>query len=160
MNLAMESNYKRRISHINIILGVHLGFEENYTEAIEHFKTALNIGEEVRDFLSVVLANNNMAICLSENNEFDRALSCFEKALRINVVVNSLWGIVAIKANTVIWVYCRQGKSELAYQTSQEALKLSDESGDSWSKGIAHGAHGYSNFIKGDLIKAAKHLSK
>ena len=49
---------------------------------------------------------------------------------------------------------------ELAYQTSQEALKISEESGDILSKAHAHYTLGLVYYCKGFLEEAEEHLLK
>ena len=155
VDLAIKRNFKRRVSQINVILGFYYHtVDEDYPKALGYFEKAIKIGEELNDFLTLVLANNDMGGCLSDNSEFERALSCYEKALGINVMTNIQWGIATVKANITAWVYCPQGNCELAYQTSQEALKISDESGDIYSKAHAYLAHGLSYYLKGILNKA------
>jgi len=161
VELAIKRNYKRRVSQINVILGFYYHYvDENYPKAIEYLETALKVAEELNDMLSIVLANNIMGYCLSDNGEFEKAFSCWEKALGINVMANVKWGIVAIKANIGLWVYGRQGNVELAYQTSQEALRIANESGDIFSKGNANYALGFSYYLKGCLKEAEEHLLK
>ncbi|KKL92778.1 hypothetical protein LCGC14_1881300, partial [marine sediment metagenome] len=161
VELAIKRNYKRRVSQINVILGFYYHYvDENYPKAIEYLETALKVAEELNDMLSIVLANNIMGYCLSDNGEFEKAFSCWEKALGINVMANVKWGIVAIKANIGLWVYGRQGNVELAYQTSQEALRIANESGDIFSKGNANYALGLSYYLKGCLKEGEEHLLK
>jgi len=161
VDFAIKRDYKRRVSQINVILGFYYHYvDEDFPKAIEHLETALKAAEELNDMLSIVLANNIMGYCLSDNGEFEKAFSCWEKALGINVMANVQWGIVAIKSNIIIWVYGRQGKVERAYQTSQEALKIADESGDIFSKGDANFALGVSYYLKGCLKEAEEHLLK
>jgi class 3 adenylate cyclase/tetratricopeptide (TPR) repeat protein len=161
VDLAIKRNYKRRVSQINVILGFYYSaVNEDHVKALEYYEKAIKIGEELNDFLTLVLANNSMGSCLSDIGEIEKALPCYEKALGINVMANVQWGIVAIKANTVIWVYGRLGKVELAYQTSQEALRIADESGDIFSKAHARFALGYSYYLKGYLEEAEEHLLK
>ncbi|MFC1857932.1 adenylate/guanylate cyclase domain-containing protein [Thermodesulfobacteriota bacterium] len=161
VDLAIKRNYKRRVAQINLILGAYYGaVDENYPKALEYYEKALKIGEEINDLVTLVLANNTMGICLSENGEVEKALPYFEKALGINAMVNVQWGIVGIKMNIIIWNYCRLGNVELAYQTSQEALGIADESGDIFSKGNANAALGASFHLKGLLSKAEEHLLK
>jgi len=161
VDLAIKRNYKKRVSQINVILGFYYSaVNEDYPKALEYYEKAIKIGEELNDFLTLVLANNNIGQCLSDNGEIEKSLPYFEKALGINVMANVQWGIVAIKANTVFWVYGRLGKVELAYQTSQEALRIANESGDVYSKAHAHYVLGCSYYLKGFLDKAEEHLSK
>jgi class 3 adenylate cyclase/predicted ATPase len=161
VDLALKGNYKKRVSQINVILGVYYHcVNEDYLKAIEYFEKALKIGKELNDFITLVLANNFMGTCLSDNGEFEKALHYLEKALEINVMANVPWGIVAIKTIIASWVYFRQGKGKLAFQTSQEALRIADESGDIHSKGLAHFAHGFSYYLNGFLKQAQEHLLK
>jgi tetratricopeptide (TPR) repeat protein len=161
VDLAIKHSYKRRVSQINIILAFYYAsVNEDYSKAQEYYEKALKIGEELNDILTLVLANNYMGCCLSENGEFEKALSYFEKALGINVMANVQWGIVAIKTATVAWVYGPLGNVELAYQTSQEALRIATESGDIFSKGHANLALGLSYWLKGWLKEAEEHALK
>jgi len=161
VDLAIKRNYKRRVSQINVILGSYYhGVNEDYPKALEYHEKALKIGRELNDLLTLVLANNNMAVCLSDNGEFEKALPFYEKALGINMMADVQWGIVAIKTYITTWVYGRLGNVALAYQTSQEALKISDESGDIYSKGRANYALGFSNYLKGCLKEAEEHFLK
>jgi len=159
VDLAIKRNYKRRVSQIHVILGFYYhAVNDDYLRALEYYEKAIKIGEELNDLLTLLLANNAMGACLSDNNEFEKALSCYEKALGINVMANALWGIVAIKTNIIIWVYAHLGNVELAYQTSREALRIADESGDIYSKGHANFALGVSYYLKGCLKEAEEHL--
>jgi tetratricopeptide (TPR) repeat protein len=161
VDLAIKHNYKRRVSQINVIFASYYqGVNEDYLKAQEYFEKAIKIGEELNDLLTLVFANNNMGQCLSNNGEFEKALPWFEKALGINVMTNTQWGIVALKANIIIFVYGRLGNIELAYQTSHEALRIANESGDIWSKGLANLALGYSYYLRGCLKEAEEHLLK
>jgi tetratricopeptide (TPR) repeat protein len=161
VDLAIERNYKRRVSHINFILGFYYHFvNEDYPKALEYYEKALKIGEELNDLLTLVLANDFIGLCLCETGEFEKALSCYEKALEINIMTNAQWGIVAAKMNIVVFVYANLGNSELAYQTSQEALRIGNESGDIYSKAFANLALGVSYYLKGCLKEAEDHLLK
>ncbi len=161
VDLALKGNYKRRVSQINVILGSYYHVvNEDYPKVLEYHEKAIKIGEELNDLLTLVLANNSMGFCLSDNGEFEKALSCYEKALEINVMANVQWGIVALKTNIIFWVYGRMGNVELAYQTSQEALQIANESGDIFSKGLANYALGFSYYLKGCLKESEEHLLK
>ncbi|PQP35192.1 hypothetical protein C6A37_03845 [Desulfobacteraceae bacterium SEEP-SAG9] len=160
VDVAIKRNYKKRVSHIYSIIGAYKGgIEEDFSSASEYYEKSLKIGKELNDPLSLVLGNNMMGAGLSSIGEFDKALHCFEKALEINVVANSLWGIAAIKA----WIavnYHRRGDISLGYESSKEALRIADESGDIYSKGHAYTAHGSSYFYKGYIEEAKEYLLK
>jgi tetratricopeptide (TPR) repeat protein len=159
IDLAIKYNYKRRISQINVIIASYYQiFNEDNAKAMEYYEKAIKIGEELNDNLTLVLAKNNMGQCLSDNGDFEKALPWFEEALKINVMSNVKWGIVAIKLNIIDFIYVRQGNVELAYQTSQEALRIANESGDIWSRGHANYALGVSYYLKGCLKEGEEHL--
>ena len=161
IDLAIKRNYKKRVSQINVILGgYNHAVNEDYPKALEYYEKAIKIGEELNDPLTLVLANLFMGTSLSENGELEKTLPFFEKALGINVMANVKWGIVVVRANMVLWVYGRLGNVELAYQTSQEALRNANESGDIYSKGHANCTLGLSYYLKGCLKEAEEHLLK
>ncbi|MBW1767113.1 MAG: AAA family ATPase [Deltaproteobacteria bacterium] len=161
VDIAKKLNYKRRVSHILCIIGHYCHWvAEDFPKALEYLEEALKIGEELNDNLSIVLANIFMGGCLSYNCEFGKTLTCLEKALKINVMANIPWGISALKADIAGWVYLLQGKVELAYQTSQEALRIADESGDVHSKAHAYLSYSKSYLYKGFIKKAEDNFLK
>jgi predicted ATPase len=159
IELSKQKNYKKRISHIYIIVGQYYGvIDEDIPKAVEYLNEALKIGEELTDFVSLVLANADMALVRWMNCEFAKALQHYGKSLKINTAANSLWGIATIKSMITAYVYNNQGMADLAYETSTEALHIADKSGDIHSKAWANLAHGLSYLRKGDLKKAEEHL--
>jgi tetratricopeptide (TPR) repeat protein len=161
VDLAKKRNYKKRISQLYCLIGGYIGFvEENSSKAFEYFENSLTIGEQLNDRLSLALSNHWMAQGLSVNCEFDKALHCWKRALEINIKANSLWGISAMTANMVVFVYAQQGKIDTAYVTSKETLRIADESGDVFSKAHAYTAHGWSYYHKGYLKEAKEYLLK
>ena len=159
VELAINQNYKKTVPQIYFILGTYyFVVDEDYPKAIRFLEKALEIGKELNDIVSLVLVNNIMGCCLSDYGKFAEGFSCYEKALEINTMSNSLWGIVAIKANTAVWTYFRKGNVESTYRTSLEALKISDESGDIYSKAHANLAIGCFYYLKGCFNEAEQYL--
>ena len=134
--------------------------EEDHPKASKQFEEALTISEETNDIITLVLANYFSGCMLSRNCEFEKALYCFEKAIDINVAANNLWGIATMKSNLCYWIYNRQGRIDLGYQTSHEALRIAEKSGDSYSKANACMCHGCSCFHKGFLKDAEEYSLK
>ena len=160
VELAIQRNYKRRISHIYYIIGQYkLQVEEDNLNAFEYLEKALKIGEELKDPLMLVLINMWLGAFFEFNCEFDRSLQHFKKALEINVAANSLWGISAMKAHMAINYFLR-GNITLAYETGQEAMRIANESGDIYSSAHAYGYHGLTCYGKGYLEEAKEHLKK
>jgi tetratricopeptide (TPR) repeat protein len=161
IDLAIKYDYKRRLCQIYSILGAYYCFvEDNYPEAFKALEEALKISEQVKDIVTSVLASFWFGVALGWNCEFERAALYVQRALDINVAAKSLWGIAAIKGNLAYSCYYFQGKIDLAFQTTSEALHIAEESGDSFSKGIAYGSHGVSCYGKGLLGEAEKNLIK
>ena len=52
-----------------------------------------------------------------------------------------------------------QGRADLSYQASEEALELAEESADIYSKAMANVSHGVSCYCRGFIEEAKKHLS-
>jgi class 3 adenylate cyclase/tetratricopeptide (TPR) repeat protein len=161
VELALKRDYKRRVAQIYITLGAYSSFvEEDFTAGFKYLGEALKIGEELNDIITVLLSDYWMANALCWNCEFDKALPHFQRALEFNVAANSLWGISVQKSSIAMNVYCWQGKAGLAYQTSLEALRLAEESGDMMSKATAYTSHGFCCYWKGFLDEAEEHLLK
>jgi len=161
VNLAVERNYKRRVLLIYAIIGTHeYMFEEDFPKAFKYLEDALRISEDLNDFLSLFNANYWIGIAFAFNCKFEKALYHHEKALEINVKANTLWGISLMKSMISANIYHLQGKIDLAYQTSDEALRIAEESGDIYSKAHAYRVHGFSYFYKGFLEEAERHLLK
>jgi len=161
VDLATERNYKRRVSQINCVIGQYAGtVEEDYTKAFEYLERALSIGGDLNDLPTLVLSNICMATNLSLNCDFTKSLLYYEKALEINVAANVLWGISATKAWIALCVYNYQGRINLGYAVSEEALRIANESSDIFSKTHAYPAHGWSCYHKGYLKEAKEHFLK
>jgi tetratricopeptide (TPR) repeat protein len=161
INLAIKHNYKKRLSQIYTILGTYYWFvEDNYPGAFKVFEEALRISEEVKDIVSLVLASYWYGVALGMNCEFERSEHYIQRAIDINVVVKNLWGISAIKSMLTIFSYFYNGKINLQFETTNDALRIAEESGDIYSKGLANTAHGMSCYGKGLFEEAEKHLFK
>ena len=159
VDLAIKRNYKRRVCQINCIIGQYKNqVEEDFPKAFEYLEKGLKIAEDLNDLISLALGNMAKGICLWFDCEFSKELHCFEKALEINVAANSLWGISVYKAMISFGVYFNQGNINLSYKTSDEALRIADDSGDKYSKTHAYTAYGWSCYGKGYLEKAEKYF--
>jgi class 3 adenylate cyclase/tetratricopeptide (TPR) repeat protein len=158
VELAIQRNYKKRISHIYYIIGQYKHqVEEDNPKAIEYVKKALKIGKELNDPLMLVLNNMWLGAFYEFNCEFDRSIQHFEKACEINAAVNCLWGIAAMKSHMAN-SYVYRGNIALAYETGQEALQIANESGDIYSRAHTSTYHGSSCYGKGYLEEAKDHL--
>ncbi|MDY6966912.1 MAG: hypothetical protein SVM80_13285, partial [Halobacteriota archaeon] len=161
VDLALERDYKRRVSQIYTILGCYdWAVEEDSPKAFKYLEEALRIAEELDDILSLFMANWWLGGALFVASEFEKALYHFEKALEINVAANSLWGIAIVKSQIALQIHCFQGNIDLAYQMSNEALRIAEASGDTQSKAYAYTALGLSCYYKRSFDEAEGHLLK
>jgi class 3 adenylate cyclase/tetratricopeptide (TPR) repeat protein len=161
IDLALKYDYKRRLSQIYTIIGAyHWWVEEDLPKAISYYEKVLEISQETNDIVSLLLANYYYGMALSWNCEFEKAFYHFERALDINVAANTLWGIAALKSDIAYAVYFPQGKLNHAYQISDDAVRIAEESGDVYSKAMTYTSHGLSCYGKRFFAEAKKHLLK
>jgi len=157
--LALKTGYKRRISHINTIIGTYtFGVEGNYLRGIQCLEDALKIAEETSDWASLWASNHWLGHALAENCEFEKALYHLNRALEISQAANLTWSISIMKSCIAQTVHNSQGNAEMGYQTSLEGLALAEESGDAMSKAEAYVHHGVSCYLKGFVDEAERHL--
>jgi tetratricopeptide (TPR) repeat protein len=134
--------------------------EENFPEAFKALEEALKISEEVKDIVTSVLASFWFGCALGMNCEFERSTKYFQRAIDVNLLVKNLWGIAAMKSSLAYFSYRPNGKIDLQFQTTQEAVRIAEESGDIYSKALAYTSHGISCYGKRLLEEAQKHLLK
>jgi tetratricopeptide (TPR) repeat protein len=161
IDLAIKHGYKKRLSQVYSIIGSYNCFvKDDFPKAFKHLEEALKISCEINDIISSAFANYWLGIALALNCEFEKAFNHLEKVLDINVSAKSLWGISLIKSIISHWIYYFQGNLNLSYKTSDEAVRIAEESGDIYSKGVAYTSYGVSCYGKGFFKEAKKHLLK
>ena len=155
----IKSGNKKRIAQIYTILGAYFFYvDENVPEAINYLNMALTVAEDANDIVSLFFANHFSGITRAYNCEYDIAVKHFNFCLDINIMRETTWGISVSKSSLSYWGYCIQGKIELAFQTSEEAIKLAEKSGDIYSKAAAYLCHGAASFYKGNMESATQSL--
>jgi tetratricopeptide (TPR) repeat protein len=161
VDLALKLGYKRRISQIYAILGwCSWLVEEDISRAQRYLADGLKLAEELNDVPSLVFANFWLGWVLAMNYEYEKALYFLGKALDINIAANTLWGIALVKSLRAASVYNSQGKIDLGFKETTEALQIAEESGDIYSKQYVYASHGHSCYCKGYLREAEEHLLK
>jgi len=161
IDLAIKHASKRRLSQIYSIVGAYnYWVEEDCPRAFRYLEDAVKISGEISDVVSLFFGSFWLAVALSFNCEFEKAYYYLQKALDINVMAKSLWGIASMKSNISYWVYCLQGRINLAHQTSRESLQIANDSGDILSKGMAYTSYGTSCYFKGVFSEAENNLLK
>jgi len=159
VELALKSNYKRRLTQIYTIQGIHsLALEEDIQKAAEFFEKAIQLAEATNNMASLVFANHFLGHVFVEDCQFDKAYKHINKALQIVKMGNVLWSIAMHTSCIAMWIYFWEGKIDLAYQSSIEGLRLAEESGDILSKAEAHASRGMCSYGKGFLEEAEQHF--
>jgi len=161
IDVVLKSGHTKMLAQILAIKGTYeTCVEEDFPKAFDHLEKSLRICEELKDNASLAIASWRLGLTLSMNCEFEKAAQYFEKALNILMAANNPWGISVAKSYLSHFAYYFAGKFNLAYQTSEEALNLAEESDDIYSKAMAYTVHGSSCYAKGFFEDATQHLLK
>jgi predicted ATPase len=161
INLAIKLGYKKRLCQIRTILGAYYAHqEEDFPAASQAFREALTISEEVNDVVTTFLSSYWFGSNLCLNCEFEEGSRHLQQALEISITAGNPRGIAATKASFAYFCFFNKGMIDLGFQTSIEAVKIAEESGDDYSKGIAYNCHGVSCYGRGLFEEAEKHLLK
>jgi tetratricopeptide (TPR) repeat protein len=159
IELAQKMNYKKKLGQINTIVGTyHSQIEENYPAAFQKFETALAISEETKDIVTSSYISYWLGICLASNCEFEKASQLIQKAIDINVVAGNLWGTAAIQSTFAFACFFSNGRIIKGFEISAEAVKIAEESGDAYSKGLAYTCHGLFCYGRALFDEAEKYL--
>jgi tetratricopeptide (TPR) repeat protein len=70
------------------------------------------------------------------------------------------WQISVMKSNLSVYAYDYHGMVAQGYQTSEDAVRIAEESGDIYSKAMAYASHGTSCYYRGLLEEAQQNLMK
>jgi tetratricopeptide (TPR) repeat protein len=162
IDLAIKYNYKKRLCQIYTVLATyHLFVKENRSEAFKNLEKALKISEEIRDYgTSFFYARYWFGVALAWNCEFERSESYLHRVLDNLSETKILWGIAATKSSLAYFCHYMPGRINLQFQTTGEALRIAEESGDIYSKAISYVTHGVSFYGKGLLEEAERNLLK
>ena len=157
--LTLDRGDKKRIAQLQTILGAyHQWVEEDFPQAFACLESALALSLETGDFVSHFFASQWLGYARSFCCEFEQAAVHFQKALEINQARNNVWGTSVVKSCLSQQVYNPQGMIDQGCQNSLEALHIAEESGDIYSRAVAHTMYGFSCYLKGDWEAAEKYL--
>ena len=161
IDLVKKHGEKGDLAQIYTIIGTYYSMiEDNIPKAIEYLEKAVQLAEEVDDFVSISATNLFLGATYYFPCEFKKSMQALEKSLDISLVANNIWGVSQLKGFISYYVYNPTGQLGRAFQTSEEAVHLADESGDTHSKAMACICHGRSNLYKGYLEQAVEFLEK
>ena len=158
IKLALDLNYQKRLSGIYTAVGLYyIVVEEEISKGKQYFNNVFEIAAKAGDFLTLWFANFFLATAICHDYQFDETTAHLKTVLDLSVLSNNLAGISHSKAAFAMNYNC-QGKPDLAFQMSTEALESATESGDIQALQIAYTNHGVSYYYKGQLHEAEKYL--
>jgi len=156
--LSLKLGDKKRGCQILTILG---GYEfcvkENFPSAFDHFSEALRLAQEIGSVAYSLDPNYWMAYALSLNCEFGKALHHLEQVLEVVFATEIPWRISTMKSLTSHLAY-HYRKLDRAYEMSNDAVRVAEESGDIYSQAMGHSCLGITLHAKGSIDSARKHL--
>ena len=155
---AQKYGDKRRLAQIYLISGAYESFiTENYKAATAQLEQSLSLSDEISDAISRVLGNHYMGWNACWVCQFENAYEHFSKAIEINELFSSHWGVAAIKSCFGL-VYYWNGRIDMAYEMCRDAIVIADKSGDGYSKAMAYTDYGIACYGKRYLEEALEHL--
>jgi class 3 adenylate cyclase/tetratricopeptide (TPR) repeat protein len=156
----LKGGNHKRMSQILTIIGTYdFAVEENYTKAFEHLEKALRISKEIEDMFTLASVSYWIGCAQCLNCELEKAAINIGRAGKIVRAAKIPWREATLKSLLSYFVYYCQGKIDLAHETSRQAVRIAEESGDIYSKAFAYSCHGISCFGKGSFQEAVEFLS-
>jgi len=132
--------------------------EEEIFESIRYLEMAIGISEKTGDIITAVYAQYMLGLVLAFNCDFKKALHYFELLLGYSEALAYAWRTSVMKSNLSIYGYTYHGKVADGYRSSQDAVRIAEESGDIYSKAMAYPSHGVSCYYKGFFKEAQQNL--
>jgi predicted ATPase/class 3 adenylate cyclase len=160
VELALKGGDKKRIAQILTIIGTcESAVEENFPQGFEHLEEALRISKEIEDMAALALASYWLGCAQALNCEFEEAGTNIGRSEKIQRAAKIPWREATLKSLLSSFVYYNQGRIDLAHETSRQAVRIAEESGDIFSKTFAYCCHGISSFGRGSFQEAVELLS-
>ncbi|MGD8471098.1 MAG: adenylate/guanylate cyclase domain-containing protein, partial [Desulfobacteraceae bacterium] len=158
---ALKINYEKRIAPIYTVIGAgRFCIEENFQEAFDYLEMALRISEKRKDIVSTLYANYWLGYALAANCEFGKAIHHLEQVLNFHLKANNLAWIAVLRSLISYLFYYHKGDIYKAYKQCQEAVTISEETGDIHPKLFAYSCYGISLYAKGTLNESKNVLLK
>ncbi|MCG7851999.1 MAG: hypothetical protein MIO92_05700, partial [Methanosarcinaceae archaeon] len=160
VELALKGGDKKRIAQILTIIGTcENAVEENFPKAFEHLEEALRISKKTEDMATLALTSYWLGCAQAFNCKFEEAGANIGRSEKIQRAAKNPWREATLKSLLSHQVYYNQGRIDLAHETSRQAVKIAEESGDIFSKTFAYCCHGISCFGRGSFQEAVELLS-
>jgi tetratricopeptide (TPR) repeat protein len=157
---ALDLDYRKRIPGIYLPIGIfYILVEEDFPKGKEYLNDVFEIGTETGDFLSFWIGKYQLGTIIVSDYQFDEAISNLQTALDLSVLSKNLAGMSHSKG-ALAMIHNFQGKQDMAFQMSTEALECAAQSGDILALQPAYTHYGASCYYKGHLYDAEKYIMK
>jgi len=159
--IGLKGDYQKRASLIYTILGTcEYCINEDLQAAFQSLEKAIKIAEKTKDIGSLASANYWIGYALSLDCNFEKALYYVDQCYQFNVAIKHGSRAAIMKGLISVLGYYYRGRMKQAFETSNEAIKISEQSGDIFSKAFVYAIHGLSCYGKGYFDDAVEYLSK
>jgi class 3 adenylate cyclase/tetratricopeptide (TPR) repeat protein len=160
LELVVERGINGTLGKIDIIMGSHKYMvEEDFQPSVEYLERAIKISDQTHDFSTGAYARFMLGLVFAFNCDFEKAIPYFELLLNLSIAAERKWVVSVMKSNLSIYVYNYSGMVAQGYKTSEEAVRLAEESGDIYSKAMSYASHGTSCYYMGLLENAKQYLN-
>ncbi len=131
--LSLALYYDNKIKQVIALNKIGSGyyFLSDFYNALEYFKKALQIAQDLGDSEGVAQFLNNIGIIYTENQEFENAILYYQSSLIIYQEAGNKRGIASI-LNNIGYIFFVQGDYENAMENYQKSQKINRELGDQW----------------------------
>ncbi|RPI49992.1 MAG: hypothetical protein EHM49_09130, partial [Deltaproteobacteria bacterium] len=159
VDAVLKRGLNDRLGKINVIMGSYKYMvEEDFQPSIEYLEMAIKISDEKNDFATGAYARFMLGLVFAFNCDFEQAMPYFELLLNLSIATERTWTVSVMKSNLSVYVYDYSGMVAKGYQTSAEAVRIAEDTGDIYSKAMSYASHGISCYYMGLLENAKQYL--
>ena len=157
----LKGPVEKRTAQLLAVTGAcDYALEENFPKAFEQLEQAVEISRRTKDAQALSMSSYWLGFGQVLCCQFEEAAVNIGRSEEIMRTSKLLWRESALKSLLSSFVYYYQGKISLGHETSRQALRIAEESGDIFSKTFAYCCHGISCFGKGSFQEAIDLLTK
>jgi class 3 adenylate cyclase/tetratricopeptide (TPR) repeat protein len=160
IELALNSADEKRISQIKTVMGIlEFAINENFQNTFEYLEDAFARSKQAKDMLAIATTSFWLGNAQHFNCEFEQAEINIKTAINIVKGAKISWREATINSCLGYFVYYNKGEIDTAYEKTQQAVEMAEESDDIHSKVFAYSCHGIVCFGKGLFKESLKFLS-
>jgi len=158
--LALKGEYKNRASMINTIIGTcECCINEDFQMAFQFLEEAIRIADKNKDIGSLASASYWIGYAFGLDCNFKKAHYYIDQCYQLNVAIKHGSRAAIMKGLISVLAYYYSGRIKQAFITSQEAITISEQTGDIFSKAFVYAIHGLSCYGMGYFNDAIQYSS-